>query len=669
VIPFLKRLKRSPPYCLEGSGYKTKGRTSKRLGECSPLPSRLRQSQVTLTPTDINRRSKPIQEIEGAVVRFAGDSGDGMQLTGNQFTTASAIFGNDVSTFPDYPAEIRAPTSSLTGVSGFQINFSSRSIHTPGDHVDTLIAMNPVALRTNLGDLVRGGLIITNSDNFNDINLAKAGYAENPLEDGSLDKNYRVVKIPLSRLNRETLADTGLGVRVIDRCKNFFALGLTYWLYDRPLDPTLHWIHNKLGRSPAIAKANIRSLHAGYHFGETTELFTTSYRVVKATIPPGKYRTITGNDGLAMGLITAAQKANRKLFYGSYPITPASDILHALARYKNFGVYTFQAEDEIAAVTAAIGASFAGALAATGTSGPGLTLKNEGIGLAVMTELPLVIIDVQRGGPSTGLPTKTEQADLLQSLFGRSGECPIPVIAPCSPADCFNTAIEAFRISIRFMVPVLVLSDGYLANAAEPWCIPDAKDIPAIDIPVPEASPDQPFLPYARNNDLARPWALPGTPGFEHRVGGLEKENLTGVVSYDADNHHAMVQLRARKVANVTRMIEPVAVTGPSSGELLVVGWGGTFGAITVACDRLRASGRQVSNLHLRHLNPLPPNLGDVLERFKRILVPEVNLGQLVLLLRAKFLVDAVGFNRVRGKPFLSTEVEEEIVRLLQEKK
>lgn len=589
-----------------------------------------------------------------------------MQLAGTQFTTSSAVFGNDISTLPDFPAEIRAPAGTLFGVSGFQIQFSSREIHTPGDRIHALIAMNPAALKTNLHDVVAGGLVIVNSDAFVKNDLAKANYAQNPLEDGSLD-GYRLVSVPVSRLNQEALKDLGMGSKDIDRCKNFFALGIIYWLYARPLDPTLNWIEEKFGKKPVIAEANRRALKAGYNFGETTDLFTVSYRVPKAVIAPGKYRSITGNEALAIGLITAAEKAGRQLFYGSYPITPASDILHQLSRHKNFNVITFQAEDEIAAVTSAIGAAFGGVIGVTGTSGPGVALKAEGIGLAVMTELPLIIVDVQRGGPSTGLPTKTEQADLLQAVLGRNGECPLAVIAAKSPSDCFDSAIEAVRIATRYMVPVMLLSDGYIANGSEPWLIPNAASIPPIEIKTPRIHGDG-FLPYERDGELARPWAQPGLAGFEHRIGGLEKQDVTGNVSYDAKNHHHMVQTRARKVANIAHMIPPIEITGPSSGDLLVVGWGGTYGAITAACNRTRAKGRKVSNIHLRHLNPFPADLGDILKRFKQLLIPELNLGQLRLLIQGKYCVPTVGLNKVQGKPFLIAEIEDAINRLLDGK-
>lgn len=615
------------------------------------------------TKTIAFKSVKPSEQLESATIRFAGDSGDGMQLAGTQFTTSSAIFGNDISTLPDFPAEIRAPAGSLAGVSGFQINFSSRDIHTPGDRVHALIAMNPAALKTNLADVVHGGLVIVNSDSFEKSDLAKAGYKENPLENDSLSK-YRLIKVPLSRMNQEALAETGLGAKDIDRCKNFFALGLVYWLYDRPLEPTLNWIKEKFGKKPVIADANTRSLKAGYHFGETTEAFATSYRVPKATIPPGRYRSVMGNEALAMGLVTAAKKAGRQLYYASYPITPASEILHQLSRYKNYNVLTFQAEDEIAAITAAVGAAFGGAIGVTGTSGPGLALKSEAIGLAVMTELPVIIIDVQRGGPSTGLPTKTEQADLLQAMFGRNGECPVAIIAPRSPTDCFEAAIDAFRIAARYMVPVLILSDGYIGNGAEPWRIPNPDDIAPIEIQVPKSNGEG-YKPYLRDAELSRPWAIPGTPGLEHRIGGLEKEDISGNVSYDPINHQHMIETRAKKVANIAHMIPPTEIVGPASGDLLVIGWGGTYGAITAACDRVRLAGRQVSNVHLRNLNPFPGDLGDILKRFKRVLVPELNMGQLLLLLRGKYLVDAMGLNKVQGKPFLISEIEEEIIRLL----
>lgn len=606
-----------------------------------------------------------VEELDSVVVRFAGDSGDGMQLAGTQFTNASAIFGNDISTLPDFPAEIRAPAGTLAGVSGFQINFSSQDIYTPGDLVNTLVVMNPAALKTNLKDLEKGGLLIVNSDAFTFNDLRKADYATNPLEDGSLSA-YRVIKVPINTLNREALKDIRLSPREVDRCKNFFALGLVYWLYERPLEPTLRWIREKFAKNPAILEANTRALKAGYNFGETTELFPVQYRVPKAHIKPGTYRKITGNEATALGLVTASILCNKTLIYCSYPITPASDILHALAEMRRYGVRTFQAEDEIAAVGAAIGASFGGALGVTGSSGPGLCLKSEAIGLAVMVELPLVVIDVQRGGPSTGLPTKTEQADLLQALFGRNGESPVAVVAPCSPADCFDMIIEAVRIALRFMTPVILLSDGYLGNGAEPWLIPDVNALPRIEISHPtKPNHDGQFMPYLRDERLVRQWALPGTPGLEHRIGGLEKEDVTGNVSYDPINHEKMVRIRAQKVANIANEIPPLSVNGPEEGDLLVIGWGGTFGSITTAVNRARRKGLKVASAHLRYLNPMPKNTGEVLRRYKRVLVPELNCGQLLLLLRGRYLVDAVGLNKIQGKPFLVSEIESEIYRLI----
>ena len=598
---------------------------------------------------------KDLVEIENVTIRFAGDSGDGMQLTGTQFTNTSAILGNDISTLPDFPAEIRAPAGSLPGVSGFQINFSSRDIRTPGDEPNVLVAMNPAALKVNLNDLEKGGILIVNSDAFAELNLKKAGYEKNPLEDGSLS-GYRVISIPLTELNLNALKELGLGKKEADRCKNFFALGMMYWLYDRPLDPTLKWMQSKFQKNPVVLEANVRALRAGFNYADTTELFTTHYRVRKASLAPGKYRNITGNEATALGFIAASQVAKRPLFYASYPITPASDILHELSRHKNFGIKTFQAEDEIAAMTAAIGASFAGHLGLTGTSGPGVALKSEAIGLAVMTELPVVIANIQRGGPSTGLPTKTEQADLLQAMFGRNGECPVPIVAAATPSDCFAMAFEAFRIATMFMTPVFYLSDGYLGNGSEPWKLPKVDELPKIDIEY-RTEPEG-FHPYLRNEaTLARPWAIPGTPGLEHRIGGLEKQHITGNVSYDPDNHEFMVRLRAEKVARIANFIPEVEVFGKPEGKVLVVGWGGTYGAITSAVEMMQTRGKSVSSVHLRHLNPFPKNLGEVLSRFEKVLVPELNLGQLCLLLRARYLVDAIGFNKIKGHPFKISEL------------
>ena len=609
--------------------------------------------------------SKPIQEMESATVRFAGDSGDGMQVVGSQFTTASVIFGNDVSTLPDFPAEIRAPAGSLAGVSGFQINFSSQDVYTPGDQVDALFALNPAALKANIGDLRSGGLCILNEDTFNREGLEKAHYPSNPLEDGSLAA-YRVITIPVTRLNREAVEGLGLDRKTADRCKNFFTLGLAYWLFDRPLKPTIQWITDKFGKKPDVKDANVRSLQAGYNYGDTAEMLAIGYRVNRAEIKPGKYRKITGNDGIAMGLIAASKLSNKSLFYGSYPITPASDILHELSSYKSFGVTTFQAEDEIAAICAALGAAFGGSLAVTGTSGPGLALKMEAIGLGVMTELPVVIIDVQRGGPSTGLPTKTEQSDLLQALFGRNGECPVPVLAASTPADCFETTLEACRIAMTYMTPVVLLSDGYIGNGAEPWRIPDIASLPRIDVPFYQGGNGQAFEPYRRDEHLSRPWAIPGTPGLEHRIGGLEKQNVTGNVSYDPDNHHAMVNLRRDKIQGIQNDVPPARVFGDQEGELLIVGWGSTYGAIQTAVEQVRRNHQPVSYVHLRYPHPFPANLGDLLKRYRKVLVPEMNLGQLRLLLRAHFLVDAQGLNKVKGRPFQVKEIVEKIEELLE---
>jgi 2-oxoglutarate/2-oxoacid ferredoxin oxidoreductase subunit alpha len=609
------------------------------------------------------RTDKEFVEIENVTIRFAGDSGDGMQLTGTQFTNTSAILGNDISTLPDFPAEIRAPAGSLPGVSGFQVNFSSRDIRTPGDEPNVLVAMNPAALKVNLPDLEMGGILIINSDSFADLNLKKAGYESNPLEDGSLSA-YRVISIPLTELNLNALKELGLGKKEADRCKNFFALGMMYWLYDRPLEPTLKWIQSKFQKNPLILEANIRALRAGYNYADTTELFTTHYRVRKANLAPGKYRNITGNEATALGFIAASQIAKRPLFYASYPITPASDILHELSRHKNFGIKTFQAEDELAAITAAIGASFAGHLGLTGTSGPGVALKSEAIGLAVMTELPVVIANIQRGGPSTGLPTKTEQADLLQAMFGRNGECPAAIVAPATPADCFNMAFEAFRIATMFMTPVFYLSDGYLGNGSEPWKIPKSGELPRIEINF-RTDPDG-FHPYLRDEaTLARPWAIPGTPGLEHRIGGLEKQHISGNVSYHPENHEFMVRLRAEKIARIANFIPEVEVFGKPEGKILVVSWGGTYGAVTSAVEIMQRRGKSVSSIHLRYLNPLPRNLGEVLSKFEKILVPELNLGQLQLLLRARYLVDAIGLNKVKGLPFKISEVVAKLEELV----
>ncbi|MFQ5428693.1 MAG: 2-oxoacid:acceptor oxidoreductase subunit alpha [Phycisphaerae bacterium] len=626
------------------------------------------QKTTEATPKTISTTPahKPVEDLSDVTVRFVGDSGDGMQLTGTQFTRSSAIFGNDISTFPDYPAEIRAPAGSLAGVSGFQVHFSSHDVHTPGDRVDTLVAFNPAALKTNIGDVREGGLLIVNEDAFGKTDLRKAGYEGNPLDDDSM-RRFKVHRVPISRLTREALKDTGLSTKQIDRCKNFFALGLVSWLYGRPLEPISSWIDAKFGKSPAVADANKKVLTAGHAYGETCELFHSSYRVSRASLPPGRYRRVSGNEAVSLGLIAAAQLAGKELFYGSYPITPASDILHTLAAYKHYGVKTFQAEDEIAAMTAVLGAAFAGDIAVTGTSGPGLALKGEAIGLGVMTELPAVIINVQRGGPSTGLPTKTEQADLLQAVFGRNGECPVVVLAASSPADCFDAAIEACRLAVQFMTPVILLSDGYIGNGEEPWAIPKVSDLPRIEVrhPAENNGNGGGFLPYLRNKDLVRPWALPGTPGLEHRIGGLEKQDVTGNVNHDAENHQHMVMTRAKKIANVANQIPEQAVLGPERGDLLVLGWGGTAGAIRSAVERVQRQGRAVACAHLRYLNPFPRNLGAVLANYKQVLIPELNAGQLLLMIRAHYLVDAIGLDKIQGKPFLISEIETKINELL----
>src|SRR5581483_4324676 len=611
---------------------------------------------------------KPRRILDRAVVRFAGDSGDGMQVTGEQFTTEAAWAGNDLATFPNFPAEIRAPAGTLFGVSSFQLQFGSRRVYTPGDRLDCLVAMNPAALKVHLPDLKEGGLLILNTSAFEKKNLDRAGYATNPLDDSALGERYRLHKIDITRLTVDALAGLPLNAREKDRCKNFFALGLVSWIYTRPIEPTLDWIKKRFTKSADVAEANTRALKAGYHFGETAEIFAECYGVEPAEMPPGVYRSMTGNRALAWGILAAAQRTALPVVYGAYPITPASDILHELSQHKRFHVRTFQAEDEIAAVGAVIGAAFGGAIGICGTSGPGLALKSEGIALAVMAELPIVVFDIQRGGPSTGLPTKTEQGDLLQALYGRNSECPVVVLAPATPGDCFFIAYEAIRIAVRYMVPVIVLSDGYLANCAEPWLIPDPTKLPDIDVRF-RTDPEG-FHPYAREEaTLARPWVRPGTPGLEHRIGGLEKQHITGNVSYDPDNHDLMVRLRAEKVRRVAQEIPPTTINGPAAGDLLVVGWGGTYGTVTAAVEDAQASGLVVASLHLRHLNPLPPDLGQILHQYRRVLVPEINSGQLVRVLRAEYLVDAVGFNRVRGVPLTTQDVLEAIHQMVEDKR
>jgi 2-oxoglutarate/2-oxoacid ferredoxin oxidoreductase subunit alpha len=613
--------------------------------------------------TSTKAHEVPVQELDRVTIRFAGDSGDGMQLTGTQFSRTAAVFGNDISTMPDYPAEIRAPAGSIPGVSGFQISFSSSEIHTPGDTPDVLVAMNPAALRANVHDLAPGGAIIVNGDAFTPPNLAKAGYAMNPLTDDSL-RSYTVFDIPVSTLNARALDGLDMTARQVDLTKNFFALGIMFWLYGRSMETTQAWIEEKFGGQAIVAEANRRALNAGYAFGETTEMFHTTYRVAPAHLAPGTYRNITGNEATALGMLTASKLADRQLVYASYPITPASEILHQLSGWKNFGLKTFQAEDEIAAIGAALGASYGGAMGLTGTSGPGMALKAEMLGLAAMVELPLVVIDVQRAGPSTGMPTKTEQSDLLQALFGRNGDSPIPVVAPATPAECFDYAIEAWRIALRHMTPVVYLSDALLATGSEPWRIPELEGLP--DLRVPNRTERAGFYPYERDPEtLARPWAVPGTPGLEHRIGGLEKLDVLGTISYDPDNHHRMQLLRAEKVARIARDIPPLQVFGPPEGELLILGWGSTYGAIRSAVERLHGQGRSVAHAHLRHLNPFPTNTGDVVRAYQRVLIPELNMGQLRMLIRSMFLVDAEGFNLVRGKPFQISEIQAKAEQVL----
>jgi 2-oxoglutarate ferredoxin oxidoreductase subunit alpha len=606
--------------------------------------------------------SKSVQVLDRVIIRFAGDSGDGMQLTGDRFTSETAAFGNDLSTLPDFPAEIRAPAGSLPGVSGFQLHFADHDILTPGDAPDVLVAMNPAAMKVNLGDLPRGATLIVNTDAFTRRNLEKAGYGSNPLEDGSLT-DYRVHAIPLTTLTLEALKDVDISKKEAERAKNMFALGLMSWLYSRPIEGTVEFMARKFAARPVLAKANVTAFKAGYHFGETTEAFAVSYEIKPAKLPAGTYRRISGNLALSYGLVAASKLSRLPLFLGAYPITPASDILHEMAKHRNFGVRTFQAEDEIAAVGAALGASFGGSLAACTSSGPGIALKAETMGLAVALELPLLVIDIQRGGPSTGLPTKTEQSDLLQVLYGRNGEAPVPVVAAATPSDCFHAVIEGARIALKYRTPVVVLSDGYLANGSEPWRIPDVQSLPDISTEfATEPNHDGEFWPYLRDPEtLARPWAVPGTPGLEHRIGGLEKADGSGNISYDPENHDRMVHLRAAKVAGIASDIPPLEVDDQEGARLLVLGWGSTYGPIGAAVRQVRARGGRVAQAHLRHLNPFPANTGEVLRRYQRVLIPEMNLGQLRQLIRAEFLVDAVGYNRVRGLPFKGEELVDEI--------
>jgi len=609
---------------------------------------------------------KPVESRDHVVIRFAGDSGDGMQLTGMQFTTESAIAGNDLATLPDFPAEIRAPAGTLAGVSGYQLNFSSQEVFTPGDEPSVLVAMNPAALKVNIDDLLPNGVLIVDKEAFNEANLKKAGYTTNPLSDNSLDK-YQVFQIEVTKLTTLALRDLGLNTRAINRCRNFFVLGLVTWLFHRPVQPTLDYINSRFKKTPELLEANLRAFRAGYNFGETAEMFASSYQVPPAAIAPGVYRNLTGNSATALGFVAAAVKSGRPLFLGSYPITPASDILHELSGYKNFPVYTFQAEDEIAGITSAIGASFGGSLAITTTSGPGLDLKSEAMGLAVKAELPIVIVDVQRSGPSTGMPTKPEQTDLMAAVYGRHGEAPLAVLAASTPSDCFDAAYEASRIALKYMTPVILLTDALLANGAEPWRVPNVDNLPPINVQL-RTDPEG-FMPYLRDEEtLSRPWAVPGTPGLEHRIGGLSGEHLTGNVSYSPANNEMMVRLRARKIEGIAREIPPTEIFGNASGgELLVLGWGSTFGTIREAVKTSRAKGKDVSHVHLRFLNPLPSDLGDILRRFKKVMVAEMNMGHLLKLIREKYLIDAFGCNKIQGRPFKVSEITSRITRALED--
>ena len=612
--------------------------------------------------------SHATQQVDEVVIRFAGDSGDGMQLTGGRFTDTTAIVGNDLSTLPDFPAEIRAPAGSLAGVSAFQIKFSSKDIHTPGDTPDVLVAMNPAALQVHQKEVKPGGTIICNANAFTPKNLKLAGYETNPLEDKTLDDYFTVYSIEMGKMVSLACEGLDLSSKIVDRSKNLYALGLLFWIYDRPLQPTKDWLEVKFGKKPELVEANIRSLEAGYNYGDTTEIFTTRYKVDKANLPPGKYRNVIGNNALSMGLAAAAEKSKLGMFFGGYPITPASDILHTLSAWKHLGIKTFQAEDEIAGITSVIGAAFTGNLGVTATSGPGIALKSEAMGLAVIAELPLVVINVQRGGPSTGLPTKTEQSDLLQAMYCRNGEAPLPVLASSTPGDCFFAAYEACRIAVKYMTPVVLLTDGYLANGSEPWQIPALKDLPDFKVKFADKSniSDGQFMAYLRNKDtLARPWAIPGSKGLEHRIGGIEKEDVTGNVNYDPDNHHHMVKTRAQKVENIANEFGPTEIFGKKSGDLLILSWGGTMGACRSAAEALQGEKLKVSHLNLRWINPFPNDLGEILIKFKNILIPEINNGQLIKMIRAEYLVDAKGLNLVRGKPISSADIQESVKKLI----
>ena len=605
----------------------------------------------------------PVKEVDHIVVRFAGDSGDGMQLTGSQFTSTSALQGNDIATFPDFPAEIRAPAGTVAGVSGFQVHIGAVRLHTPGDDPDVLVAMNPAALKNNIRDFVPGKLIILDSNSFEERNLAKAGYATNPLDDGTLN-GFQVIKVDLTKLTLLSLEGVAIDHKEKTRCKNFCALGLVYFIFNRDMAPTRKWIEQKFAKHPEFVQANLKAMEAGYNYGLTVDASVSSYKIAAAKIEPGFYRLISGNSATALGLMLGAQKAGLKLFIGSYPITPASDILHELAKYKNFGVTTFQAEDEIAAIGSAIGAAYGGALGITSTSGPGLDLKGEAIGLAVMAELPLIVVDVQRAGPSTGLPTKTEQADLLHAIYGRHGECPVLVVAPCQPTDCFTMAIEACRLTLQHMTPVLYLSDGYIANGAEPWKIPNVADIPTITVPWADKGGE--YKPYARNPEtLARSWAIPGMAGKEHRLGGIEKQNVTGNVNYEPDNHEFMVKVRQEKVNRVANDIPLQGIEGAQTGEVLVLSWGGTYGATTTAVSELVAEGKSVGLAHLRYLNPMPRNLAEVIAQFKKVFIPELNMGQLEVLIRSRYGVHTYGYHKMTGQPFKVREIKAEVAKVL----
>jgi 2-oxoglutarate/2-oxoacid ferredoxin oxidoreductase subunit alpha len=617
-----------------------------------------------MTAQAVGEEAAGRREVDRVVIRFAGDSGDGMQLTGDRFTSVSAFFGNDLATMPDFPAEIRAPAGTIAGVSAFQIHFSDHDILTPGDQPGVLVAMNPAALKANVRDLISGGLLIVNSDAFDDRNLEKVGYSSNPIDDGSLS-SYQISKIPMTTMTIEAVKESGVSKKEAERSKNMFALGVISWMYGRPLDSTIGWLEKKFSKKPHIAQANVAALKAGHAFGETAEL--TAFEVKPAILAPGKYRRVTGNQALAFGLIAASVQSKLPLFLGSYPITPASDILHELSRHKNFGVRTVQAEDEIAAISMAIGAAFSGHIGVTTTSGPGLDLKSEALGLALSLELPLIVIDIQRGGPSTGLPTKTEQSDLMHAMYGRHGEAPLPIVASYSPPSCFWAGLEAARIALKYMTPVILLSDGYLANGAEPWRIPATEKLPDISVRF-ASQPNfgEDFWPFLRDDEtLARPWAIPGTPGLEHRIGGLEKADGSGNISYDPENHHLMTLLRAAKIQAIEEDIDPLEWDGDDDAKILVLGWGSTYGAIGAACRRMRANGSKVARAHLKHLNPFPKNTGEILSRFEKVVIPEMNMGQLSKLIRAQFLIDTVSINKVKGLPFRAAELEEKIMELI----